>query len=141
MLVADRAGDFPLSIVVMPDRDKLCISDILWFVRMMKSMNADFDSSVILEGVDFKCVLDECTLHLPADILFNGGKEWCLTHRQSGPIMIELEVIRKHGAEDCKIAVVIGIEEFSVECFDRIEKGSRMLAGLSGAKLTLYGER
>jgi hypothetical protein len=59
VLEADRTCDFPLAVVVMPNRDEFGISNIVWFVWMMKSMNSNFDSPVALQRVDLKCVLDE----------------------------------------------------------------------------------
>ena len=81
MLLTDYACDFPDTVVVVPDRHKFGISDIARLVRMMKSMNSNFDSSVPLQRVDLKCVLDQCSLYLSADVLLDCREEWCFSYR------------------------------------------------------------
>jgi hypothetical protein len=46
VLVADHSRDFPYPVVVMPDGHELGISNVVWFVRMMESMNSDFYRSI-----------------------------------------------------------------------------------------------
>jgi hypothetical protein len=50
--------------------------------------------------------------------------------------VVELKVIRDHGTEYRKVAVVGGAEEFGIKRLDRFKKGVRMFTGLSSASLT-----
>ncbi|MNL61582.1 hypothetical protein D3C87_1855280 [compost metagenome] len=52
MVVADYAGNFPLSVFLLPDHNVFEYTTIIFTVfYMAKLMTADFYSSIIIDGI------------------------------------------------------------------------------------------
>src|ERR1700761_8152887 len=96
VLITDGSGNFPHSVVIVPDRHELRIPNIVWLAWMMKTVNPDFHCSVTLQRIDFQRIYQKRALYLAADVLLNRGKKWSFSHHQSGHVVVELKIVRHH---------------------------------------------
>jgi len=112
---ADDARQLPASIFELPELHEFRIADILGVVGMGEAMHADLDGSVAFERIHLQRSRNELALHLAADVVLDAVQQALFAHRQSSLIVVELQIVGHHRSHLRQIAMVIGIEERSVE--------------------------
>ena len=131
MFVADDACNFPLVVFELPEHNELCVAALVFgVVGVGETVDAELDGAVVVEGVDFECVGEEGAVHFAADIVLDGGEEGGLADGEASDVVVELEVVRDHGAESGEVAMVVGVKEFGVESVDGIKER----VGLGGGR-------
>ena len=82
VIVADGAGQNPLCILQLPERDELGFADSVAFVAgMAEPMHPDFDCTVTCEAVYLKRARHQRPVHLSANVVVNAIDEQLLTDR------------------------------------------------------------
>src|SRR5947209_14760640 len=132
MIVADRACQLPLPVVVPPERYELCFAPgVLRMYGLMKPVHTNLHRSVTVQRVDFQRPWYKCPLHLATDVLLDGCKERILADREACLVVIKLQVIGDHGAQRFQIAAVVGLTEFRIQRLYLLEELSGGRTGLS----------
>ena len=124
VIEADDAGDLPHSVLVLPEVDELGLADRGGFLvsGMMEAVDADLDRAVVGNGIDLERAGNEFPGDLATDIVLDCLDESGASAAQAGLVVIELDIVGNQRSEFFQIAVVVGVEELSIQRLDGFEE-------------------
>jgi len=123
MVVANHAGDLPLPVLVSPQMNEFRFSDIVGLAGVVESMNPNLHCPIVGNRIYLEGSGNEFPRNLAADVVLDGVDERLRADGQTRFVVVELQVVGNHGRQGCQIAVVVGVEQFSVQSLNLVEKG------------------
>src|SRR6516225_9412874 len=127
---AEGTGHLPNAILVLPERNEFCFSDLILLAWVMETMNADLHRTVVGYRIHLQRSSDELPCDFAAYIVLDTVDQRLAANCQAGLIVVKLQVLGNQGGYGCQIAVVVGVKEFGVQRLDRLEEAVRRSGGM-----------
>lgn len=121
---ADDPRYLPDPVFVLPDVDELGFAGGLVIAGMAEPVYADLDRAEVRQRIHFERSRNQDSRHFAADVVldrFDGGRT---RPAQPGYVVVELQVVCQQRAEFLQIAVIIGVEQLSVQLRCRLSRSA-----------------
>src|ERR1700730_13807823 len=120
MVVAHYAGDLPCAVFVLPQVNEFAFAHAfgVFVAGMVEAVIADFESAIALHVVDVQAAGNEFAGDAAADVFLDALGQGRLAQSHAALVVIELDVVINEWRELDEVALVVGVEERSVESGD-----------------------